>query len=112
MTEQKQNIAIAKSMGFIKANEVNECIETQCRWITPKGLPKMSIPKYTTDLNACHEFEKTLGDDDIWRYRFNLAKITGDNLAERPNRGFLSLHATAAQRCEAYLRTLNLYTDS
>ena len=55
-------------------------------------------PDYLNDLNACHEFEKTLGDIDNWLlYDKALAEIT---------EGF-TFHATAAQRCEAFLKVFD-----
>ena len=73
------------------------------------------IPDYLNDLNAMHEAEKMLwGMDWSNRYAFN------DNLANTlkgrtVNRNEWDaetlLDATAAQRAEAFLRTLDLWPD-
>lgn len=70
-----------------------------------------------TDLNACHEMEKTLKPkllkfppsantgSSIWRnYMRILCEVS-------QSQGTPVYHATAAQRAEAFLRTLNLWTD-
>ncbi len=58
------------------------------------------------DLNAMHEVEKTFKNDEvIWRkYWHHLVDVI------EPHRH--SLHATAAQKAEAFLRTLGRYTDT
>ena len=58
------------------------------------------------DLNACHHMEKAFKDDEVlWHtYATHLQRIV------EPHRHVL--HATAAQRAEAFLRTLNLWDDS
>ena len=64
----------------------------------------MELPDYLNDLNACHEFEETLGD----KYEEYAARLQGLNT---PPWGGIPLsiwdlfHATAAQRCEALVLT-------
>lgn len=59
------------------------------------------LPDYLNDLNAMHEAEPHLGDIDNWlRYDKLLAECATK----------FTFHATAAQRAEAFLRTLNLWT--
>lgn len=87
-----------------------------CNWIG--DLPNSSvveyIPRFTTDLNACHEMEKVLDDGGLWKGYCNrlwevvcpqFEQMSGLNAAV----ALLLLHATAAQRCEAFLKTLGLW---
>ena len=96
MSPQKQRIAIA----------------TACGWTTKhKGLwveklqTYAALPDYLNDLNACHEMEKVLtGYQQTVTYSDNLMKIVGYHT-------FDSAHATAAERCEAFLRVMGLWEE-
>ncbi len=64
------------------------------------------FPDYLNDLNVMHRAEKTLiksGHSE--KYYDELVSVT---TCDR----FILIHATAAQRAEAFLRTLNLWDDS
>ena len=85
----------------------------QSWWIT--------IPDYLKDLNAMHEVEKVLTESQQSEFadRLNTLHSVADLTYPEPNtRGFRKdlfseafhlIHATAAQRAEAFLRTLNLW---
>lgn len=93
MKPEQQRIAIARACG-----EDNDSIV--------RGL----IPDYLNDLNAMHEAEKILSDNNQMKFRGELVDMM------RPKYGFesaclLAIHATAAQRAEAFLRTLNLWKE-
>jgi hypothetical protein len=103
MTDVAQRIAIAEACGWKR-------LATPGAWISPKGRfhypPKETIPDYLNDLNAMYEAEKALlpFESDKWQsYVFWLAQLAP--LGGRD-------HATAAQRAEAFIRTLNLWDDS
>ena len=66
---------------------------------------KNKIPDYRSDLNAMHEVEKVLTEPQQQRYLELLFNNFGKNGV------WMVCHATAAQRAEAFLRTLNLWTD-
>lgn len=57
-------------------------------------------PNYPSDLNACHEMEKVLTYEQICDY--------GDWL---PKDDWGLIHATAAQRAEAFLRTIGKWEE-
>ena len=59
-----------------------------------------NVPNYPGDLNACHEMEKALSTAQLQR---EYADILDDG-----NGGHF---ATAAQRSEAFLRTLGLWEE-
>ena len=85
MKPEQQRIAIARACG-----EDNDSIV--------RGL----IPDYLNDLNAMHEAEQTMGDPQLWvEYQSYLSDVMA-------HVGWL-YHAAAAQRAEAFLRTLNLW---
>ena len=62
-------------------------------------------PDYLNDLNAMHEAEKTLDDSSLGLVSYHniLASIC------KTHRD--CVRATAAQRAEAFLRTLSLWTE-
>lgn len=99
--------------------EINKRIATVCGWqVHPKDKwvvippnsphsvqPISTIPDYYNDLNAMHEAENTLNGS-----QWNAYVIF---IAEKPPQphGWL-LAATAAQRAEAFLRTINQWEES
>jgi len=62
------------------------------------------LPNYLSNLNACHDMEKALSPSQWPKYVTFLRGITSDRAGEG------LVFATAAQRCEAFLRTINLWT--
>lgn len=65
-------------------------------------------PAFDTDLNACHEFEKTLTGDEPGRY-FHEMRTLVDSIERKDDEPVtierFYIHATAEQRCRAFLRT-------
>lgn len=59
------------------------------------------LPNYIEDLNACHEMEKTLTDSQWVGYLNNL----GGGFKTEFRQSVSYCHATAAQRCDAFLLT-------
>ena len=93
MTPEKQRIAIAEA-----------CETMQWSYALPQKCVGASVPKYTEDLNAMHDAEKVLtekGVDTWWAY---VDLINRHNLI--PFGQSTAVHATAAQRAEAFLRTI------
>lgn len=102
MTPQAQRIAIAEACGWHQT--------PHGAWTRdPAGIAGPHVfdtPDYLSDLNAMHEAEKVLTDDQFSHYGWTM-------LQSEPNiecRRYLS--ATASQRAEAFLRTLNLWDDT
>ena len=62
------------------------------------------VPDYLTDLNAMQCAEEALPDEQHSEYRGKLVEVC-DSLAD-------ALCATASQRAEAFLRTLNLWDET
>lgn len=124
MTPAAQNIAIAESLGYFPGSH---CFEQQIgeyeyehRGDCPCGGTGWNIPDYFNDLNACHEFEQTLTDEEYVKFSSGLDDIvTRDAFAAgtKPPFGLPATmlrhySATAPQRCESYLRTKGLWDDS
>lgn len=107
MTEQEQRIAIAEACpGWRVADETG--MSNLVHW-TQNGTRMLSNP--LDDLNAMHEAEKTLTHDQ-WRIYlgFIMGERTIPKLAsmEEFHRAW---NATAAQRAEAFLRTIGKWRD-
>jgi|LakMenE18May11ns_1017448.scaffolds.fasta_scaffold9133820_2 hypothetical protein len=96
MTDQQINIAIAESLGWTNIN--HGTVQYTARM--PNGKWDI-IPNYTADLNTCHELEKALNTDDAHSYYWRLERELGWEYAS----------ATARQRCEAYLRTIEKWKE-
>ena len=113
MTEEKQRIAIAEACGW-KANANNPKF-----YRLNEGPIRhwSALPDYLNDLNAMHEAEKVLSVDGVRSFNRELTSIVSNTKAARLSRGESNAvcyewHATAAQRAEALLRTLNLWRDA
>lgn len=107
MTNEEINIAIAESMGWDVA------FDTLCN-ITPdhNGEPVIEpiepLPNYTSDLNACHEFEKVLYIQNETAQQAQKRVFYEMLLYDFDNH---PIHATARQRCVAYLRTIGKWKE-
>lgn len=109
MTPEQQRIAIAESCGF-KIEDYK---------MEDGNINVAPLPDYLNDLNAMREVEKMLLPDDAQYsqcnfYASELGRLTGNNNGQgwkslSNDDCFNILHAKAAQRAEAFLRTLNLW---
>ena len=101
MTNEQINTAIAAACGWTEidttAPERGSLYPHRLIGREPSGK-KYFVPNYCADLNATHEAEKVLTPLEWVRYWEFL-----EPLACRPNNTSI-LHATAAQRAEAFLR--------
>jgi hypothetical protein len=107
MTPEAQRIAIAEACGWRTQPD-----SQGKRWEDTSALEdgwfyESELPDYLTDLNACAEFEATLTAEEYSAYHHVLVHdICAHPSSVRP------LSATAAQRCEAFLRTIGKWNDS
>jgi hypothetical protein len=99
MSEEQQRIAIAEACGWTKISDWKAAgINGQ----HPTEPWTEVIPDYLNDLNAMHEAEKALDGMDQLTY---LAKLhEGNHYCS-----WAGTCATAAQRAEAFLKTLGLW---
>ena len=94
MTPEAQRIAIAEACGWTRRRE-----HAMSQWIAPHGGSWNEPPDYLNDLNAMQSAEKLLKSAEQFRqYADSLDDGNGGHFA------------TAAQRAEAFLKTLNLWT--
>ena len=115
MNPKEQRIAIAGACGWTNL-ELKQLFETEEDNVklalvgSPPGITGggKRVPDYLNDLNACHEMEKSLTDDQTEDYLINLAWNDRDKIMDEHVLAF----ATAAQRAEAFLKTLNLWEDA
>jgi hypothetical protein len=103
MSPTMQRIAIAEACGWTHTKTINNPDETPYgrhpdsneEWALP-------LPDYLNDLNAMHEAEKTLSDDNLKSYRGWLVVVCNGE----------HWRATAAQRAEAFLRTIDKWEET
>lgn len=115
MKPEAQRVAIAEACGWVAITS-----DMVGRWPNSQSSGDCdTIPNYLNDLNAMHEAEKTL-EHMTPLYDCTLIQIISDgefDLQKHPVASMhyvdalLGIHATAAQRAEAFLRTLNLWKD-
>lgn len=131
MTTEQIRIAIAETQGFKRWKAANTPIvhlrnptpETAAYWvscgdsITDQAINTHlndKVPNYPEDLDAIHEVEKSLTEDEGTQYFSELETICQRDMLESGSKHwlcFLTLHATALQRCEAYLRVKGIWKE-
>jgi len=108
MTPEAQRIAIAEACGW-KSCAGDSGFVTRYKGTTSETTVRVKLPDYPNDLNAIHDAVKSLPQNIMPRYFACLCNVVS---------GALSLYgysrateATAAQRCEAFLRTINKWKN-
>jgi hypothetical protein len=92
----------------------DEC--TQYGWHGDGHISIDNLPDYLNDLNAMHEAEKMLDITKVEEYCSTLVRIVRHSLgiddyeSIYPTR--FAVYATAAQRAEAFLRTIGKWTTN
>ena len=108
MNEEQQQIAILKAMGWTETEpwlDGRRCFE---RADSNSGWNFDDLPDYLNDLNAMHEAEKMLrkpmkgSDTDT---------IIGDRMHKYAELIGYAFDATAAQRAEAFLKTIGKWEE-
>ncbi len=114
MTPEQQRIAIAEACGWTIAANDSEFVlywhpskSEMVRY--PDKAEYNQLPNYLNDLNAMHEAEKVLsrGDGYYQRGGYGLYKTALAEVCDEQH----PIDATAAQRAEAFLRTLNRWKE-
>ena len=116
MSPEQQRIKIAEACGWTEISE-------RCMW----GLPPNAtddgtedclrhFPKYESDLNAMNNALAYLTPEQLRQWAVKLTAIVLENNIEAwwdldISETAQVLTATAAQRAEAFLKTLNLWTE-
>jgi hypothetical protein len=100
MTPEKQRIAIAEACGWTP-DPFGYYVKDPAGIAGPR-FRLDELPDYLNDLNAMHEAEKTLSDDNLKSYRGWLVVVCNGE----------HWRATAAQRAEAFLRTIDKWEET
>jgi len=113
MTEEQQRITIAEACGWTRC-EGSMGYETRYRDTPSETTVWVSLPDYLNDLNAMREAEKVLLIDDQQRvYVDTLVWLNnGGNGSIRFHGRWAAATATANQRAEAFLRTIDKWTTN
>lgn len=118
MKPENQRIAIAEACGWQFANSHSpETKETAIMcWVRPGNSfwQTEKLPDYFNDLNAMHDAEMSLNPDQ--QKRFIEYLIEGEAHDEYCTEmlwdsSWVAAHATAAQRAEAFLRTIGKWEE-
>jgi hypothetical protein len=73
-------------------------------WCAPGDCHGSTLPNFLHDLNACHELEKTLSEEQQEEYGYQFLQIVEKEWRSTVGKhGFQVAHATAAQRTDAIL---------
>lgn len=119
MNEQDQRIAIAEACGWVPKRM--NLPQNPIHW--EKEFPdrirvvenSRNLPNYLGSLDLMHEAEKVLTHEQCGIYNLHLENIQAIDTQERdgnleyPAQDFWH-HTTAAQRAEAFLKTIGKYT--
>ena len=123
MKPEAQRIAIAEALGAKWRNVScashasisfdETCPETNWKW-SQKDANRMcddTVPDYPNDLNAMHEAEKVLRKDQHRNYIKELVFLPKAEWTDVYEEVMVVAHATAAQRAEAFLKTIGKWED-
>lgn len=119
MTPDEINKAIAEHLGWSDVHFYEDDAGPPIHCGYPPGIRHYAtIPNYSGDLNAMHEAEKTLDEDQQVDYSlWKLSSVTNCYSKASQRRHGCTLNwiiatATAPQRAEAFLRTIGKYTEA
>ena len=114
MTPEQQRIAIAEACGWTPV-QCRNCKPSVCTCDTDKPNPN-TPPDYLNDLNAMHEAEKMLYRDPNSPKKYTQQiknAIRREAGVTKAQMDFdVCITATAAQRAEAFLKTINKWEDN
>jgi hypothetical protein len=100
MTPEKQRIAIADACGWKIGNF--DCLQDKANKLA-RG--DNYLPDYINDLNAMHEAEKILTEQQQYVYSAHLVRLAG--WCRNQDLIFKVASATAAQKAEAFCLTID-----
>lgn len=112
MTPEKQQITIAEACGYkLKSIPQNP---NQRTW-QYNGITRV-LPDYLNDLNAIHEAEKVfIGNaSSAMTYAMHILRVRGQDINNENDdlncdHAWIAANATATERAEAFLKTLDLW---
>lgn len=128
MNPEQQRIAIAEACGWKNADHP-DVMKLKHGWVMPEKWcmnPNGELrfnhdrPDYLNDLNAMRGASDTLNDNQQWQFIQHLNEITRNKDHSDAEDWFIQntdwtwrmIHATAAQRAEAFLRTIGKWEEA
>ncbi len=104
MTNDEIRIKIAESLGW------SQPFGATGDWQRPDGSMTRwcMVPNYPESLDSCAEFEVRLITGERATYREHLAQVCDRDFYAGTHWSTCSVHASAKQRCLAYLKTKEL----
>lgn len=116
MKDLEINIAIADLHGYTEIQKPNDLIALGYAPLSIRDQGKVLIPDYILDLNAMHDAESVLREGQKFAYECYLREVVSGKFGfwYTPHGGeiFEVSHATARQRAEALLRSLEKWVDA
>ena len=105
MNPEQQRVAIAEACGRVQRPDGS--------WFPiGKDYGSAGIPDYLNDLNAMHEAEKVLTDEQDLEYSEALEQVVEGRYLTNNSEDMRRLRsATASQRAEAFLRTIGKWKE-
>lgn len=108
MNKKAQRLAIAKACGWewkpfrdvMAWYKDGQVVRSHVGPPLVKEIPVNSLPDYLNDLNAMYQAEETLDEDLLFEYTINIREAT------RVGSRFDCIHASAIERAEAFLKTI------
>ena len=112
MTPEAQRITIAEACGW-KRDEIcdNWKRNGEVAYCDGRSLHYRQIPDYLNDLNAMREVEYELRRSQIPEWERHVRQITHRDGEDDSGLYERIIRATAAQRAEAFLRTIGKWTE-
>ena len=111
MKPEQQRIAIAEACGYKPGCK---CRLKQPRWRTPDDSGCCSInelPNYLNDLNALHEAEKILTEEQQTVYYDTVIDTFAKHKGKFNDTKCFFISATAVQRAEAFLKAIGKWIE-
>jgi len=126
MTSEAQRIAIAEACGWVREYadvptwdaSLNSYkggykpVRTMLFRRRQKCFHAEKLPDYLNDLNAMHEAEKVLTEEQWLSFTIYVLLASKDGTFVIDNNMKTVAHATAAQRAEAFLRTVGKWEEA
>jgi hypothetical protein len=110
MNNEQINIAIACVCGHLNVRVSESGTIIASSGVTKEGgyYGTHGVPNYCKDLNAMHEAEKILSEDQRSSYRFYLCEILD---VQTGIDGWRVINSTAMQRAEAFMRAIGKWEE-
>ena len=121
MKPEAQRIAIAKYLGWRESQRHESGADNKSYitlgWTDKYGAFHKFTPDYLNDLNACMDMQNSLSHEKREDYALELCSVCAEDFGLNEAKltvtddMIIIAYATAAQRAEAFLRTMGLWRD-